>query len=81
MKALALADEELDPEISLQLADAGGHVRLHPVELFRGPGDAAGLYHGSEDFQIAQIHRSLHRSYFEMIVNHNYSFYVIDRPA
>ena len=59
MHPLALADEEFDAEIVLQLPDAGGDVGLHAVEFFRRARDAALGDDGAENGQIGQIHRSL----------------------
>ena len=58
MQPLALAHEEVDAELALELAHARGDVGLHAVELFRGPRHAAGLDDGAEDMQVAEIHHS-----------------------
>ena len=72
MQPLALADEQRDAELLLQLPDSGGHVGLDAVEFLRRAGDAAGLDHGAEDVQIRQFHRSLS----EIEYDQDYSFYV-----
>jgi hypothetical protein len=52
MQPLALADEQRDVEILLELADPRRHVGLHAVELRRGAGDAALADDGREDAQV-----------------------------
>ena len=52
MQLLADADEEIDAELVLKLADARRHVGLHAVELLRRAGDAAGLHHGAEYVEV-----------------------------
>ena len=69
MQALAIADEQLDAEIGLELAHARGDVRLHPVEPLGGAGDAAGLYHRAEDVEIGEVHRS-HSEIIMFIIIH-----------
>ena len=73
MQLLAVADEQFNAKVGLKLAHAGGDIGLHAVELFRGARHAAGLHHGAEDVQVAEIHRS----HPEMDNHHNYSFYVM----
>ena len=58
MQLLAVADKQFDPKVGLKLAHAGGDIGLHPVELLGGARHAAGLHHGAEDVEVAQIHRS-----------------------
>src|SRR6478735_1168074 len=73
MQALALADEELDAEVFLELADAGGDVGLHAVQLLGGTRDAAGADDGAEDVQVDEIHRS--QSKIIMIIIIHFSSY------
>jgi hypothetical protein len=54
-RPLALADEQLNAEVGLELADAGGHIRLDAVEFFGRPRDAAGLHDRAENLQIAEV--------------------------
>jgi hypothetical protein len=58
VQLLALADKQLDPEVGLKLAHAGGDVGLHTVELLGGARHAARLHHRAEDVEVAEIHRS-----------------------
>ena len=53
----ALADEQGDAEILLELLHPGGDVRLHAVKLQRGARDAAGAHHRLEDAEIGKLHR------------------------
>ena len=55
VQLLAFADEELDAEISLELANPRRYVGLHAVELLRGTRDPTGPHHRAEDAQIGQI--------------------------
>ena len=53
----ALADEERDAEIGLELLHPGGHIGLHAVKLLRGARDAAGAHHCAKDAEIGKLHR------------------------
>src|SRR5262245_56515259 len=59
MQALALADEQIDAQLGLELAHARGHVRLHAVEPLGRARHAAGLHDRAEDMEIGEVHRSL----------------------
>ena len=59
VELLAVADEQLDAELLLELLHPRGDVRLHAVELFGRARDAARLHDGAEDLEVGQIHRSL----------------------
>lgn len=53
---MLLANEQVDAQILLQLLDARGQVRGHPVDVLRGGADAAVFGHCLEDLQLNQIH-------------------------
>ena len=81
VQLLALADEERNAEIGLELAYARGHVGLDAVELFRRPRHTPGLHHGAEDIEIGQVHGGRLCSFSDRDHNHhNYSFYVMLWP-
>ena len=69
VQALALADEELDAQVVLELADAGGDVGLHAVQLLGGARDAAGADDGAEDVQVDEIHRSQSKMIIIIIIH------------
>ena len=69
MQPLALADEQRDAELLLQLLDSGGHVGLDAVEFLGGAGDPAGLDDGAEHLKIRQLHHSLYEINFIMIIH------------
>src|SRR5262249_60405484 len=79
VQLLAVADEQLDPELALELAHARGDVGLHAVELFGGTGDAAGLHHGAEDLEVAQVHRS-HSEMLSIIIIHFTRYRGLSKP-
>jgi len=54
--AAAVPVEQGDAELLLQLAQPGGDVRLHGVQLRRRTADAAGARHRFEDPQILVVH-------------------------
>ncbi|MCY1553757.1 hypothetical protein D9M68_902730 [compost metagenome] len=56
LQALALAQEQLDAQGVLQLAQARGEVRRHPVQAACRPGDGALFGHGLEDTELAEFH-------------------------
>ena len=56
-QAALLANEQLYTQVLLQLLDARGQVRRHPMDVLRGGADAALLCHGLEDLQLHQVHR------------------------
>ncbi len=76
-QAAAVAREQRGAERRLQLPDAGGHVRLHAVELGRRARDAVFAHHGAEDRQCRQIHDSLLEN--ELLLD--YSFFEIKRAG
>jgi hypothetical protein len=53
-----LAHEELRAERGLEMLDAGGHVRLHAMQLAGGRADAALVRHRLEDLQGSEVHYS-----------------------
>src|SRR5215470_16720374 len=68
-EALALANEEIDAQLRLELAHARGHVRLHTVKPLGRARHAARLHDRAEDVKIGEVHRSvglLYRSRFEI---------------
>jgi hypothetical protein len=56
MQPLALADEQRDVEIFLELADSRRDIGLHAVEFFRCARNAAFADDGREDAEVGQIH-------------------------
>ncbi|MNR21082.1 hypothetical protein D3C85_1379610 [compost metagenome] len=56
LQALAFAQEQLDAQLLLKLAQARRQVRRHPMQALCSTGDRAFLGHGLEDTQLTELH-------------------------
>lgn len=57
--ALAVAQEQFDAQVLLELADPRGDVRLRSLQLLSGAGDAGFVGDRAEDFEGGKVHRSI----------------------
>lgn len=57
--ALAVAQEQFDAQVLLELADPRGDVRLRSLQLLSGAGDAGFVGDCAEDFEGGKVHRSI----------------------
>ena len=57
--ALAVAQEQFDAQVLLELADPRGDVRLRSLQLLSGAGDAGLVGDRAEDFEGGKVHRSI----------------------
>src|SRR5277367_6618821 len=69
MQPLALPDEERNAEVLFQLMNPGRDIRLHPMQPFGRPGDAAGANDGIKNAKVGEIHTSLLENYMIIFIH------------
>lgn len=58
-QALFFADKQIGAQLLLELAQPGGQIRRHAVQLLGGAGDRAGFRYAAEHAKLSQIHNIL----------------------